>query len=155
MSGHFLFYKYVNYCHKVEFKNYIKSNISQIEEIEITPSQLFVDSEGFIWKDDNTELKIGNEMYDIVSISYGTKIILRVVNDKIEKKLFENYKMCINSNSEDNKLNILKDFLSLKVIFNSEGNDLCLFPQSIVFFPEPFIPTCLGYITIQIPPPLT
>ena len=158
MCGHFVLYKYVNYTHKNEFRKYLKTNSHNIEEIEINPSLLFVNSGTILWKDGNKEIEIGGEMYDIVGIkNKGTKVVLCIVMDKAEKQQFEKFKKqsgSIYGNESRNKQDVVKDFLSLKVTFNSSSKTFFVFSNSDISFSEPSSKICFGFIGIQTPPPI-
>ena len=158
LMGHFVAYKYIGYIHKSEFKKHLKTNVHKVEEIEINPSQLFADSKTMRWKDGNTEVEIDGEMYDIVSIrNAGTKVILNVVMDKVEKEQFEKYKKQAGSiyhNSNSGKQNALKDLLNLKVTLNSTSTEVLILNQSGLLFSQPNSCVRSGYKSVLTQPPI-
>jgi len=158
ITGHFFLFKIAQHSHKSEFKHYLKSNAVTIQKIELSPSELFVDSKTITWKDDNTEIEMNGEMYDVMEIkNSGTKVILSIVPDKVEKTLFEKYRaqaasIYNNRNSKEN--NGIKDLLTLKVTVKEPVRNPSSAAGSDVLFKENSFRTCFGFTTVQTPPPL-
>ena len=100
------------------FRSFILKNLSQLDKIEISPSQLFSDSKNLKWLDNNSEIMLNGLIYDIVSIkNSGKTVSLFVVNDVKEKSLMDTYNQMADSifdSGNPAKPNLIKDFLSLK-----------------------------------------
>lgn len=159
LTGHYFIYKSVLKSHKKEFKTYIRSHFAKIEQIEISPSELYANTKHLTWLDENKEVSLNGVMYDIVSIkNAGKKVILFVVNDKDEKELMNRYQSDFNDvyqngNSGKHNTNLMKDFLSLKYFQKSTSG--------ITVFAQDFNPVCSllfvtndGYLSPQFLPPI-
>lgn len=123
ITCHFQVFKLFQNSQKANFRAYVSQNLNQLEQINISPFQLFSDSKNMEWLDENKEIMINGILYDIISIkNSGKTVSLFVINDTKEKALMENYSKVVNSketNSNSSKSNILKSFLSLKFIQGS------------------------------------
>lgn len=159
LTGHYFIYKSVLKSHKKEFKTYIRSHFAKIEQIEISPSELYNNNKHITWLDENKEISLNGIMYDIISIkNAGTKVVLNVVNDKNEKELMNRYNKQFNDiyengNTGKQNNNLLKDFLSLKY-FQKQLSKIKLFTQEHNYIPETKLITCSGYYKIQLLPPI-
>ena len=158
LTGHYFIFKSVLSSHKKEFKTYIRSHHAKIEQIEISPSQLYSDNAELKWMDENKELCLNGVMYDIVSIkTAGTKVILNVINDKEEKELMNRYHKQFNESCNEGAAgqkgnDLLKDFLSLKY-FQSRNRSIVVFSQEYKFTSELRPSLMFGYSEISAPPP--
>lgn len=120
ITCHFQVFKLFQNSQKANFRAYVAQNLSQLEQISISPFQLFSDSKDMEWLDENKEIMVNGILYDIISIkNSGKTVSLFVINDTKEKALMDNYSKVVNSNetnSNSSKSNIVKNFLSLKFI---------------------------------------
>lgn len=159
LTGHYFIYKSVLKSHKKEFKTYIRSHFAKIEQIEISPSELYANNKHLIWLDENKEVSLNGVMYDIVSIkNAGKKVILFVVNDKDEKELMNRYNKQFNDiyesgNTGKQNNNLLKDFLSLKY-FQKSLSGITLFAQNSSPVCYLLFVTSEGYLSTQFLPPI-
>lgn len=158
LSGHFVLYKYVNYTHKQEFRQYLRTNTKDLRIIEIYPSQLFVSSKNLTWKDHNKEVEIDGEVYDIINIKNdGIKVLLSVVIDRLEREQFEKYKeqtASIFNDQGGRKQNTITQLLSLKGIFSNNASLTLHFACSDLVFPEAKYLLSFGYASVPVPPPI-
>lgn len=158
LTGHFFIYKSVLSSHKKEFKAYIRSQFAKTEQIEISASELYVNSKQMTWLDENKEVCLNGIMYDIVSIkNNGTKVVLCVVNDKHEKELLNRYQnqfndIYENGNTGKKNNNLIKDFLSLK-FFHKNTGAITLYSQLNNYSFIQNSPISFGYLRIFSPPP--
>lgn len=159
LTGHYFIYKSVLKSHKKEFKTYIRSHFAKIEQIEISPSELYANNKHLTWLDENKEVALNGVMYDVVSIkNAGTKVILFVVNDKDEKELMNRYQSDFNDvyqngNPGKQNNNLLKDFLSLKY-FQKSTSGITLFAQNSIPVCYLLFVTSEGYLSLQFLPPI-
>lgn len=123
VTVHFFIFQLSLNSHQAQFRSGLTNNLSLIEKIEITPSELFTDSKNIKWLDNNKEISINGLLYDVVSIlNSGKTVSLFLVNDGAEKTLLDNYSQLAGSifdNSNPAKPNLIKDFLSLKFFQDS------------------------------------
>ena len=159
LTGHYFIYKSVLKSHKKEFKTYIRSHYAKIEQLEISPSQLYSDNTEMKWLDENKEVCLNGIMYDIISIkNAGTKVILFVVNDKNEKELMNRYQKEFNNSYENGNTgkqnnNLLKDFLALKY-FQKSHADIVVFEGSLRYFCNKKFITSVGHPNSLLIPPI-
>ena len=159
LTGHYFIYKSVLKSHKKEFKSYIRSHYAKIEQLEISPSQLYSNNNGLEWLDENKEVCFNGIMYDIISIkNAGTKVVLFVVNDKEEKELMNRYEKDFNNcyengNTGKQNNNLLKDFLALKY-FHKSHSDIIVFEKGFLHFCNQQFITSVGYPSSQLLPPI-
>jgi hypothetical protein len=160
-SGHFFIYKVILNQHKKEFKAYLRTQLHNIEVIEIVPSELYADSKNITWHDENKEVEKDGEMYDIVKIeSKGAKVLIHAVADKAEKELKkeferqagqENYGDGTNKPAQKSS-HVLKDLLALKFMpcphFKFSGLTV-----SSRFYTNSPSETSPGFTSICSPPP--
>ena len=118
ITGHFFIFKIAQLSHQDQFRSFILKNLDQTEKIEISPFELFSNSNNIKWNDNNKEIVFNGLVYDIVSIkNTGKTVSLFVVNDTDEKTLLDNYNELAGSifnNSSPVRHDLIKDFLSLK-----------------------------------------
>lgn len=159
LTGHYFVYKSVLKSHKKEFKAYIRSHFAKIEQLEISPSELYTNNRELIWLDENKEVCFKGVMYDIVSIkNAGTKVVLQVVKDKDEKELMKTYADQFNDIYETGKTgkrntSLLKDFLSFK-FYQKELSKISLFTEFFSYCISDSISTESVYLSVITPPPL-
>lgn len=160
VTCHFFIFKIQQNSHKNNFKIYLSKNLSQLEKIDISINELYTDSKNIEWLDDNKEVLINNSIYDVIYVKKSGKVVsLYVVNDDKEKKLMDNYdklaSFFTSNTSNSSKSDLIKDFLSLKFLPNSNNKivDLKSFTLSSynVF--------CLGnipnvFLSQENPPPI-
>jgi hypothetical protein len=119
---------------------------------------LYTDSGKITWQDENKEVIYNGILYDIIEIkSVGLKIALIAVSDHQEmilKKQFSEIYDINNHQATKNPFHLLKNFLSLKTIFNH--SDVCFETHTVDvslmssqnFFRIPSI-----FISQETPPP--
>lgn len=158
-TGHYFIYKSVLNSHKKEFKTYIRTHFSKIEQIEILPSELYTNNSNLEWLDENKEICFNGVMFDIVSIkNTGTKVILNVVKDKDEKELMNRYQKQFNDiyengNTGKKNNNLMKDFLSLKY-FQKTFSQINLISSKHDYSAGCTFKIPVVYLGVQTPPPL-
>ncbi len=158
MTCHFFIYNLSVYAHKNEVQKKLDCYFGKTEKIEISASKLFKNSEEIQWFENNTEIKYYNEPYDVVSISIESdKVILSVIDDNTERSMYEEFQgqsdvIFEKNQAQNNGHKLISGFLSLKCIFTTPLN----FSSTIsttVFLKEASFSVCLGYLTVQTPPP--
>ena len=157
LSGHFFVFKVSQAAHQSKFRSYIQQNLTELKKIEINPSQLYTDSKGIQWFDDNREVMIGSLMYDVVyTKNSGKTISLFLVNDENEKTLMDKYSKLADSIFDDSnpaKQDVVKDFLSLKFLQGSPFEFQA--PNTIVVNEQAVYAASLnsGVLSKETPPP--
>ncbi len=125
--GSFLIYSYYLSSYKNAYQSYVKNNESNISttKILINPCQLYTNSKTILWEDENKEIIKDGILYDIISIiSDKGKVVLTVISDyqeQIIKKEFASVYNIHSTKSDNNPLKLLKQFLSLKFLINSNS----------------------------------
>jgi hypothetical protein len=124
-------------------------NLERAVKVSIAPSELYSSSKNIKWTDDNKEVIINGEFYDVVGFkNSGTTVSLFLINDAKEKEMIDNYEGLANSlnNTSAPGSKLIKDFLSLKYLqdalieFIPSSTDLDLeFPQYIADLSSVFI----------------
>lgn len=134
-TGTFLIHLYYLKSYKKEFKSFLKQTKTQSKRsiIYINPSELYTNTGKVTWEDENKEVVYNGILYDIIEIkSVGLKIELTAVSDYQEmilKKQFSEIYDINNHQATKNPFHLLKDFLSLKTIFNH--SDDCFEPHTV------------------------
>jgi hypothetical protein len=118
---------FIHYCliksHKANLKSF-NSLQAKTNEIIIDSANLYKNTAITIWQDDNKEIYVNDDLYDVISIRYKNgKAILTVLIDAKEKSLNQlfasNFGNSSNKNS-NNPIKLLKHFFSLKFIVDKE-----------------------------------
>jgi len=132
-------------------------NLEHVVKVSIAPFELYSSSKNIKWTDDNKEVIINGEFYDVIGFkNSGTTVSLFLINDTKEKELIDNYEGLANSlnNTSTPGSKLIKDFLSLKYLqdafieFSPSSTDL------IVDFPEYIADLSSVFISLGNPPPI-
>lgn len=158
-SSFFIFSGYLTSYKKV-FHSFIKKAEGHLPTIQISinPSQLFVNTSLIKWEDDNQEIKIEGEMYDIVSMhSEHGKVIITLLSDiqedVLKKEFASNYDVQSNKTS-NSPIKLLKQFFALKFIQNNDkpvNGLLCNVVKSSII--ETTFELCSVVLNNETPPP--
>ena len=100
--GYYVFFKVAQHQIKSEIKKEIKLNLNQSEltTIKFSPTEI----KNIHWLEKGKEFIYNNQMFDIVKrTSNGEIVTLYCINDKQEKKLFENLEEQMLKQIEQNK----------------------------------------------------
>jgi len=159
ITGHFFIYNLALHSHKTEFRNYLKKHSDRAETIEIPTGQLYVNTKQIEWCDNNNEIRYNSDLYDVVSVNLENgKAILKVVSDKAEEQMAENYDELSNIIFAKNKCKstghkLSNSFLSLKCIITHPIN----IDQHITtynYLCKELLPVCSIYLGVQTLPPI-
>lgn len=160
-TGHYFVFKTIQKQYKKNFKEYLKTLPEEKwESIEIASYQLYKNTSEITWVDNNKEIEMNGQLYDVVKIKQiGNKVKLYLVNDNDEKTLKNNYnKLAKNiegNSSQKNNNKVLNDFITLKVIIgNPLGAPKQYMDTAICFAPESKTLTNAGFTTVNTPPPI-
>lgn len=123
VSGHFFIFKLSQNSHQNQFRAFIFKNLDKVIKVDISPFELYSSSSKIKWLDDNKEVVIDNQIYDVVGLkNSGKTVSLFLMNDNQEKNLIDNYNELASSvlnTPTSSKTNLIKDFLSLKFLQDS------------------------------------
>jgi hypothetical protein len=162
ISGHYFVFKTVQNQYTKNFKEYLKTLPEEKwESVEIASNQLYKNGSKITWLDDNKEIEMNGQLYDVVKIKHlGNKVKIYLVNDTNEKALKKNYNQIANSLNENNSKkasgNPLKELFSIKVIIdNPLGVCKPINDTSVCFASESKTNTNIGYTTVSTPPPIS
>ena len=119
----FFIFKLSQNSHQNQFRAFIFKNLDKVIKVDISPFELYSSSQKIKWLDDNKEVVIDNQIYDVIGLkNSGKTVSLFLMNDSQEKNLIDNYNELTSSilNSPvSSKSNLIKDFLSLKFLQDS------------------------------------
>jgi hypothetical protein len=89
----FMFFMSFIRSQKSEFRHQlVKTNNSQITEIEFENSELYADGNGFEWKENNTELIINGVYHEVLGVKkINNRSKVSVIPDTAENALFQTY----------------------------------------------------------------
>lgn len=157
VTGHFFIFRISQASHKKEFRSFMLQNLDQAIKIDITPSELYSSSAKIKWVDDNKEVVINDQVYDVLGFkNSGTTVSLFLINDSKEKDLINNYELLSNSinNTTSPGSELVKDFLSLKYLPDSLIGILPVSYDLSTSFPAYVADLASVFISLENPPPL-
>lgn len=80
ISCHFFLFKIYQVSSKSAFKTHVFNNLNHLEQIKLYPSLLYTNTKNIKWCDDNNEIELDNQLYDVVYIkNTGTTGSIRKV----------------------------------------------------------------------------
>jgi len=159
ITGHFFIYKLALYSHKTDFRNYLKKHSEKAETIEIPSVQLYMNTKQIEWCDNNNEIRYNNDLYDVLSVKQENgKAILKVVSDKAEEQMAENYDELSNIIFAKNKCkstghHLSNSFLSLKCIITNPVS-IDQYITSYNYSVAELTTVCSVYLPVQTLPPI-
>lgn len=106
-----LFISYID-TQKSEFRKASISGHAELKTLRFKASEIFKNTEGLRWEENNTELVLNGAYYDLKSIAVKNGIIVVILSsDEKENKSFEAF---FNLNKKSNKLlfTLLQQFLN-------------------------------------------
>jgi len=108
---------------KSEFRHdLLKQNLSCFEKKEILKSDLYKDKNGIVWHENNKEIDLNGEFFEVVKIEeHGTSVTLCILKDKKENDLFASYYLSKPDNKEP-FLQVVKLFLNLQYLKTENYN---------------------------------
>jgi hypothetical protein len=114
VSFRFLFFISYLQIQKSDFrKQLISDRSSEIIQLELHESDLYLDKNDLEWKEKNKELVIHGIYHEVLQIKkVGSKAYITVICDKLENTLFQKY-FCLNKSAKPGLEDLVKLFLSL------------------------------------------
>ena len=154
VSFRFLFF--VSYIHlqKSNFRQQIvNSNYKELVKLNFQEKDLFIDKNGFEWKEKNKELLLNGSYYEVIKIEkLKDHVEVSVIADKAENLLFETY-FKLNKNLHDSNTNLINLLLNLTYLNTPFQIDLRHYFQKIIE-PVTFVHfTEQNYVLKSIKPP--
>ncbi len=117
MSFRFLFFISYIKAQKKDFRQQlISSTTNQVVEVKFSSNDIYVNKNGFEWKEKNKELVINGQYHEVVSvIKVKDHFIVKIIEDKAENKLFQNF-FCANKDIQHNYLDLVKVLLNFNYL---------------------------------------
>jgi len=154
VSFRFLFFVSYIQLQKSNFRQQIVStNYKELVKLNFKEKDLFIDKNGFEWKEKNKELLIHGSYYEVIKIEkLKDHVEVSVIADKAENILFETY-FKMNKNLQNTNTNLIHLLLNLTYLNTSFQIDLKHYFQKILeqFFFVHF--TEQNYVLKSIKPP--
>jgi hypothetical protein len=89
----FLFFISYIKVQKCDFrKQLISENSTKVVEVKFSNDDVFINKNGFEWKEQNKELVINGEYHEVVSIKkFKDHTVVSIISDKAENSLFKKF----------------------------------------------------------------
>lgn len=93
IGAKFIFFKSYIHFQKVQFrKSILAAPIKDLTEIMVDETDLFKDSKGIEWKENNKEVVVRGQYHEVISIKKeGNRFRVYIIPDKAENNLFQSY----------------------------------------------------------------
>ncbi|MEO6305533.1 MAG: hypothetical protein ABIP51_20385 [Bacteroidia bacterium] len=119
----FLFFISYIQSQKSDFrKQLIFDETKQVVELTFSSEDIFIDKNGFEWKENNNELVINGAYYEVISVVMGkNEVVVKIIADEAEDDLFQHY-FCLNKESKNGYLELIKLLLNFTYIHNDHSS---------------------------------